>query len=128
MLQECFVKVFRNLDSFRGEASFGSWLKRIVINTSLNQLKKRKLPTETIEEEFQLGEEEDEQQEPEYTIGDIQQAVETLSDGYRAVFTLYMFENYSHKEIASALGVSESTSKSQLNRAKQRVKKWLIEK
>ncbi len=126
VLQECFVKVFRNLETFRGDASFGSWLKRIVINASLNQLKKRKLNTASIDEEMVVPEEEEETVEPSYSIQDINKAVASLSDGYRAVFTLYVFEDYSHKEIAETLGVTESTSKSQLNRARFRVKEWLI--
>lgn len=126
VLQECFVKVFRSLETFRGDASFGSWLKRIVINASLNQLKKRKLNTASIDEEMAVPEEEEETVEPSYSIQDINKAVASLSDGYRAVFTLYVFEDYSHKEIAETLGVTESTSKSQLNRARFRVKEWLI--
>lgn len=128
VLQESFVKAFKNLESFRGDATFGSWLKRIVVNASLNQLKKRKFVTESIEEDLPLMEEEQEATEPVYTVNDINRAVASLSDGYRAVFTLYMFEDYSHREIADMLGVSESTSKSQLNRARFRVKEWLINK
>ena len=62
----------------------------------------------------------------EFTVEDVKRAVKELSDGYRTVFTLYVFEDYSHKEICEVLGVSESTSKSQLNRARKRVAEWLI--
>ncbi|MCH2199732.1 MAG: RNA polymerase sigma factor [Flavobacteriales bacterium] len=127
VLQECFVKMFKNLQNFRGDASFGSWFKRIVVNASINRLKKRKLLTTELDEVTEWLNDEDEPiKEQEYTIADVQNAVGALSDGYRAVFTMYMFEDYSHKEIANELGVSESTSKSQLNRARKRVKEWLI--
>ncbi|MFM1932258.1 MAG: hypothetical protein RL226_1561 [Bacteroidota bacterium] len=127
VLQDAFVSAFNKLDQFRGDATFGSWLKRIVVNTALNSLKKQRILIDELIEDRRTEEEDEPYEEPaHYSIEDVKQAVSELSDGYRAVFTLYMFEDYSHKDIGEMLGINESTSKSQLNRAKKRVAEWLI--
>lgn len=128
ILQDAFVDVFTKLDSFRGDSSIGAWIKRIVINKSINAVKKKRLLTTDLEvvrggafrqapDVFQ----EEESTFP-YTVRQVQDAIERLPDGYRVVFSLYLFEGYSHKEIASELGISESTSKSQFSRAKRKVR------
>ncbi|NND94617.1 MAG: sigma-70 family RNA polymerase sigma factor [Flavobacteriales bacterium] len=129
VLQESFVSAFRSIDLFRAESSFGSWLKRIVINRSLNQIRGKIYFTEVKDEimGFFDSAEEEEQDEIEYSVKDIKNVLTQLSDGYRAVFTLYMFEDHSHKEIAELLKITESTSKSQLNRAKKKVREHLIQ-
>lgn len=118
ILQESFVDVFTKIESFRGDASFGAWFKRIVVNKSLNFLKKKKhilidVSEVDVEEEIELH-------HPtfDYQISDVRTATQKLPEGYRLVFDLYMFEDYSHKEIADELGISVATSKSQLSRAK----------
>lgn len=122
VVQECFIDMFNKLDSWRGESSFGSWLKRIVINRSINTLKKKKLSLVDEEKGKNIFEEEEEMiNEIPFTVEQVKQAMSELSDGYRVVFSLYIFENYSHKEIAEQLNITESTSKSQLNRAKKRM-------
>ncbi|MBI1268572.1 MAG: sigma-70 family RNA polymerase sigma factor [Cryomorphaceae bacterium] len=127
VLQESFLKAFSSMSTFRGDASVGSWLKRIVVNASINSLKKRRLHFDTIDEDrLEIEDDGPYVETHEYTIDDVKRAVKELSDGYRTVFTLYVFEDYSHKEIGEALGISESTSKSQLNRARKRVAEWLI--
>ena len=128
VLQECFVKAFTSLSTFRGEASFGSWLKRIVINRSINASKKKRIWFEEINDDT-LGREEEEYEENgiEYTVDDIKRAVQGLPDGYRIIFSLYMFENLSHRDIASQLQITESTSKSQLNRAKKKLRTLMLE-
>ena len=125
VLQESFVKAFAGLAKFRAEASFGSWLKRIVINHSINQVKRRRMHFDELNEEILHKEEDEQYAEPEYTVEDVKKAVRELPDGYRVIFTLYMFEDLSHKEIANQLEISESTSKSQLNRAKKRLRQAL---
>jgi RNA polymerase sigma-70 factor (ECF subfamily) len=130
VLQESFVSAFRSVDRFRAESSFGSWLKRIVINRSLNQIRGKVHFSEVKDEIlgfFDSPEDEEEQEEIEYTANDIKQVLRHLSDGYRTVFTLYMFEDHKHKEIAELLNITESTSKSQLNRAKKKVRELLIQ-
>jgi RNA polymerase sigma factor (sigma-70 family) len=122
VVQECFIDMFHKLDSWRGESSFGSWFKRIVINRSINTLKKKKLILLDEEKGKNIFEEEEEFiNEIPFTVEQVKHAMNELSDGYRLVFSLYIFENYSHKEIAEQLNITESTSKSQLNRAKKRM-------
>lgn len=126
VLQESFVKVFQNMGTYRGEATFGAWMKRIVMNGSLNRIKKKKVAFVEVKEEIASEEEEEDDEEP-FTIQQVREAVRQLPDGFRVVFTLYMFEDRSHKEIAEELGISTSTSKSQLNRAKKKIQNYLME-
>ena len=130
VLQESFIKAFEKLASFRGDASFGSWIKRIVINGAINQSRKKQLQFEEIDDRIHgatEGEEDNTQNGMEYTVADVKRGVSLLPDGFRMVFSLYMFENMSHKEIAEQLEISESTSKSQLNRAKKKLKLLILE-
>ncbi len=118
ILQEGFIKVFKKLDSFRGEGSFEGWVRRIFVNTAIEHFRrKRYLMPVTEKEENTI--------EGKYTsvldslgVKDIMALVQELSPGYRTVFNLYVVEGYTHKEIADMLGISEGTSKSQLSRAK----------
>ena len=127
ILQESFVSAFKNINTYRSEASFGAWLKRIVINKSLNHVKKKKWEFSGMQEEtFHNLPEEAENAELEYTVNDVKQALKELPDGYRVIFTLYYFEDFSHLEIADHLNISVSTSKSQLHRAKQKLKERII--
>ncbi|MFT4662040.1 MAG: RNA polymerase sigma factor (sigma-70 family) [Patiriisocius sp.] len=127
VVQESFVTAFGTIDKVKDLRAFGGWLKRIVINKSLNVVKKKKL--KFVEMEYDLKAEEADETLNEwskFSIQHIKQAILKLPDGYKAVFSLYMFEDFSHKEIASQLGITESTSKSQLNRAKHKLKEMLI--
>ena len=127
VLQESFVNAFTKLQSFRGDSSFGSWLKRIVINNSLNVVRKKKQFFEDLNEELIEGSLEDEKpDEIEYTAKDIHEAMMKLPDGYRVIFSLYMFEDLSHKEIAEKLNISVNTSKSQLSRARNKIKLYML--
>ncbi len=121
VLQEAFVSAFRNLSSYQGEATFGAWLKRIVINKSINFLKKKRVDLEELTPENEVIEEEDTKQD-ECTVQKVKEAIEQLPDGYRVVFSLYMLEGYDHGEISHILGITESTSKSQYNRAKNKIR------
>jgi RNA polymerase sigma-70 factor (ECF subfamily) len=126
VLQESFINAFGRLESYRGEASFGSWLKRIVINRSLNVVRKKKHYFEDINEELlQVESEEEMKEEVEYSVKDIHQAMKQLPDGYRVIFSLYMFEDMSHNEIADQLDISVNTSKSQLSRARKKMKELM---
>jgi RNA polymerase sigma-70 factor (ECF subfamily) len=129
-LQESFVSAFKNIHNYRSEASFGSWLKRIVINKSLNLVQKTKkdlMMVEDLKEDMEVVEWSDES-EPEYSVEKIKQVMNELPSGFRTVLTLYLFEGYDHKEIAEILGITESTSKSQYKRAKDKLKQLLKEK
>jgi len=126
VLQEAFVSAFRNLDLYRGDATFGSWLKRIVVNKAINEVKKRKMELMPEDEEFDVIEEQDDEvYRPDLTVGRVKQAIESLPDGYRSVLSLYLLEGYDHQEIAEIMGITESTSKSQLNRSKKKLKEIL---
>lgn len=125
-LQESFVSAFRNLDSYRGDATFGAWLKRIVVNKAINVLKKKRHELISENESWDVAQEEpaDEYRE-ELTVERVRRAIEQLPDGYRSVLSLYLLEGYDHQEIADIMGISESTSKSQLNRAKKKLREFL---
>jgi len=121
MLQEAFVMAFRKLDTFRNESGFGSWLKTIVIRTCINALNKRKLDLRFTDDMHRYETAEEEPEESRYTTENIMEAMNQLPEGGRVVFSLYLLEGYDHAEIASILGITESTSKSQYMRAKRRV-------
>ena len=124
MLQESFSYAFSKLGSFRYESSFGAWLKRIVVNTCINHLKKRKVDLVYTEQHNDPPPDNEnvDYAEIKFRVEQVNQAVEKLPEGYRIVFSLYLLEGYDHKEIAEILGVSESTSKSQFLRAKRKMK------
>ena len=122
VLQEAFISAFRNLEYYRGDASFGSWLKRIVVNKAINALKKRRMEQLPEHEEFDVPETAapDDREFP-FTVDQVRHTIAALPDGYRAVLSLYLLEGYDHAEIAEILGISESTSKSQFNRSKKKL-------
>jgi RNA polymerase sigma-70 factor (ECF subfamily) len=123
ILQETFIDCFRNIDSFRFESTFGAWLKRILVNKCLNQIRKKKidlmlvenLPVFISEEETEIA----------CDNRKIFKGIEMLPDGYRIILTLYLLEGYDHSEISQILGISESTSKSQYSRAKEKLRNLL---
>jgi RNA polymerase sigma-70 factor (ECF subfamily) len=126
-LQESFTDVFRRLDTFRGESSLGAWIKRIVINHCLNELKRRKVVFEPIEEMYTdtIPDHNDHEPDLEYDVKRVKEAIMKLPDGYRQVLTLYLIEGYDHGEIASILGIQETGSKSQYSRARARLRELL---
>jgi RNA polymerase sigma-70 factor (ECF subfamily) len=126
ILQESFVDAFRRIGDFRGEATFGSWLKRIVLNKSINSLRKKKMELFEDAGQFEhLANEEVAVDEINLTTQRLMHLVSELPDGYRLVLTLFLFEDYKHAEIATLLNITESTSKSQYNRAKSRLREQL---
>ena len=126
VLQEAFTSAFRNLDYYRGDAAFGAWLKRIVINKALTALQKRKYDRIPEDENWDVAEEEGaEPYSDNLTVERVKKGIQQLPDGYRAVLSLYLLEGYDHQEIAEIMKISESTSKSQLNRAKSKLRELL---
>ena len=122
-MQEAFLEAFRKIDSFRGTGTFGSWLKRIVVNRSLDKLRVRK---ETAWLEEQTGEIEDSTDTDESYAGnvfnrleDIARAMEALPDPYRIILSLHLLEGYDHEEIAGILGISYNNARTRYSRAKQ---------
>jgi len=127
VLQEAFISAFGNLSSYKGQASFGAWLKRIVVNKAINHVNKKQLSLT----EFDVGkhditdEVEGITKEQNLSVERIKKAIEKLPDGYRVVFSLYLLEGYDHQEIGDILNISVSTSKSQYNRAKKKIREVL---
>ncbi len=124
MLQNSFIDVFSKLNYFKYQSSIGAWIKRIVINNCINQLKKRRVELVPLDyHDYALHQ--DEQPTVCTThleIEKVKKAVQQLPDGYRVVLTLYLFEGYDHAEIAEIMNISVSTSKSQYNRAKKKLR------
>ncbi|HPC99150.1 MAG TPA: sigma-70 family RNA polymerase sigma factor [Bacteroidales bacterium] len=125
IMQESFLSAFEKIDTYSGTVSFGAWLKRIVINRSLDALSKKKVAFEDIDSLPGLrddsGEEMVYREEVDLKVEEIKKEIEKLPDGYRIILSLYLIEGYDHDEIAEILGISSSTSRSQLSRAKQKL-------
>jgi RNA polymerase sigma factor (sigma-70 family) len=132
LIQEGFLKIFQNINTFRNHGSLEGWIKRIMINHALNHYKKnRKIPfTEDVEDinETEIlsydGEVENIEPVPSETLLAM---IQSLPEGYRMVFNLYVFEEYSHKEIAETMNFSENTSKTQLMKARRQLQKKIVE-
>ncbi len=126
VLQEAFISAFRNLDRYRGESTFGAWLKRIVVNKAINVLHKKKMEPIPEHHAWDVAEEDVvTDYKEQLTIERVKRGIEQLPDGYRSVLSLYLLEGYDHQEIAEIMGITESTSKSQLNRAKSKLREIL---
>lgn len=125
VMQEAFLVAFRNLGSIDLNTSFGGWLKRIVVNRSLDALRKRKPQIELVEDYPDEIHAEPWNPTEEGTIGEkvekIRRALEKLPEKYRLVLSLNLFEGYDHEEIGQILGVTPSTSRAQLSRGKQKL-------
>jgi RNA polymerase sigma-70 factor (ECF subfamily) len=127
-LQDGFIKIFTKLTDYNGKGSFEGWMRRIVVNTCLDQLRKdQKLKMNTSIDDVSFLVKDNHWIEEELTAKDLLKLVESLPDGYRVVFNMFAIEGYSHKEIANELNISENTSKSQFSRAKSHLRKKLIE-
>jgi len=128
LLQDSFCDAFMKLGSFRYDSSFGAWLKRIVINKCINWIQKKKIKLifpDEMEEPVTKIEPEVDYEEISLDVMRIHRAIRQLPDGYRIIFSLYALEGYDHSEISEITGISESTSKSQYLRAKERIKEIL---
>ena len=128
VLQEAFLDAFGRIKDFRQETTFGLWLKQIVINKSINYLRKRKAEFVSIDDVDVADEQGEDEEDLELKIETVKAAVAKLADGYRIVLTLYLFEGYDHEEIAHILKISENTSRSQYMRAKQKLHRLLEKK
>ncbi|MEJ7737074.1 MAG: sigma-70 family RNA polymerase sigma factor [Chitinophagaceae bacterium] len=132
LLQEGFIKIFKNLDRFRAEGSFEGWIRRVFVNTSIEHYRRKVNLFSTSEREETMIEDGSWNALDKLAEKDIIELVQELSPGYRTVFNMYVIEGYSHKEIGTLLNISDGTSKSQLARAKgilqKRVEEFLEEK
>ena len=122
VVQDSFIDAFKNLHKFKYESTFGAWLKRIVINKSINHLKVKRLPLITINDhEFHLTEEVAYEKVAAVDILKVKTGIEKLPQGYRQIINLYLLEGFDHNEISEVLGITTSTSKSQYHRAKKKL-------
>ncbi len=125
ILQEGFIKVFNNIDRYRGEGSFEGWVKRIFINTAIEHYRKSVNHKGHQEIEKAYFQSINEIAIDNLATQDLLKLIQKLSPGYRMVFNLYVIEGFAHREIAEKLGISEGTSKSQLARARSLLKNML---
>ena len=125
-LQEAFISAFKSLDTYRGDATFGAWLKRIVVNKAITLVSKRKHEQIPEDDRWDVAESVEPGEYKEgLSVDRVKRAIDQLPDGYRSVLSLYLIEGYDHQEIAEIMKITESTSKSQLNRAKNKLKDLL---
>lgn len=126
IIQESFTSAFKSLGSFRGESSFGSWLKRIVINKSISHLRAKKHEFTDIENLHIVDDEVVDNEIPDISPEQVNEAIKSLPEKARVVLNLHLLEGFKHREIAEILNISESTSKSQYQRAKMLLREKLV--
>lgn len=128
VLQNSFIKLYKSRDNFDPSGSIGAYIKRITINTALDEIRKSKR-FESIDETMVLSESDDEfelENDSNQNYEQLLALIQELPDGYRMVFNLFVFENLKHKEIAEYLNISVNTSKTQLLKAKRMLKERLL--
>lgn len=126
IIQEAFVKVFKNISQFRKDASLGYWIKRIVINTALNHQRSKLYLYPMVDVEQLNKQDSGEVILSDLSLKDLMQMIQKLPTGCQVIFNLYAIEGYKHHEIATMLDISEGTSKSQYARAKSLLKQWIL--
>jgi RNA polymerase sigma-70 factor (ECF subfamily) len=114
-----FMKIFSNLENFKNEGSFEGWMRRIMVNESISQLRKDKKLNFVSDSEIENSTEHSTTIETALEADEIQKLIDGLPDGYKTVFVLYVVEGYKHNEIAELLQISENTSKTQLFKARK---------
>ncbi len=127
ILQESFIKIYENIDSFKNEGSLEGWLKRIVVNVSINHYRKKiKENTVSTDDEITYEEVIPENVFSKLTSKELIGLIRLLPEGYRMVFNLYAIEGFKHNEIAEMMGYTESTSKTQLMKAKKMLQQYVF--
>lgn len=129
VMQEGYVKIFKNIGSYSMEGSFEAWMRRIMINTAITGYRKNKkhMYQADITEPANMEYYKTDGNTTDYTQEELMNAIEQLPPGYKLVFNMYVIEGYKHKEIAEQLGININTSKSQLSRAKQYLQSYLAD-
>ncbi|OBX23211.1 MULTISPECIES: RNA polymerase sigma factor [Bizionia] len=131
IVQDAFIKAFSKLDQYQAEVTFGAWLKRIVINTSIDMLKAQKhqlVELETVHLNVVDSGNDNWLVEDTVEVVDIKEAISSLADKYRLVLTLYLLEGYDHQEISDILNITEVSSRTQLYRGKVQLQELLKQK
>ncbi len=127
VMQEAFLKAFSRIGTYRGEVSFGAWLKRIVVNKSLDflRLQREHVSLEEVIEVEEIPEDNPGFTEVAYSADDIRRAIFALPDGYRVVLSLILLEGYDHEEVSEILRITNATSRTQYHRAKKKLAEML---
>ncbi len=132
MVQNGFIKIFKKLDVYNFEGSLEGWIRRIMVNTAIDQIRKNKRDPFSIEDDARVQNieedvpfSEEDEYETKIQAEEAIKAISNLSPAYKTVFNMYVMEGFTHKEIAEYLGISEGTSKSNLAKAKQKLKAQL---
>lgn len=130
VMQDAFLSAFQRIDSYTGQGSFGSWLKRIVTNKSLDAIRKRKIQISIEDEKLDFPDiaEENREEEIQLQVAEVKAAIAELPEEYRLIVTLYLIEEYTHEEISEMLQISNNLSRTRLVRAKQKIQHILKEK
>lgn len=129
IIQESFIKAFQKIHQFKGDVSFGAWLKRIVINKSIDFLKSKKERLVPLDENYmQVVEDDDWTVEDGITLDEVKLAMEQLPEKYKYVVMMFLLEGYDHREIANVLGLSETACRTRLLRGKGFLKELLKKK
>lgn len=129
IMQESFLDAFRQMGSYSGQGSFGSWLKRIVVNRSLDYLRKVKetVPLDEIPNDLPDVPDDTREEDVRFQVAEVQKAISQLPDDYRVVLSLFLLEGYDHEEISQILKISNQLSRTRYSRARQKLL-WLLKK
>ncbi len=128
VMQESFLVAFRKIDEYKGEATFGAWLKRIVINRAIDELKRRRETVSLDEKGIDLPADDGTENYLEmlsYKIEQIRKGIEMLGDEDRVILSLLLIEGYDHEEISQVLGITNNASRTRYSRARQRLRELL---
>jgi RNA polymerase sigma factor (sigma-70 family) len=130
VLQESFVDAFKRIHDFRQETTFGLWFKQIVVSRSINLIRKRKVELVELGDDIDnlADEEQYDDEEIQYKVAQVKQAMNELPEGYKQVISLYLIEGYDHEEIGQILNITENTSRTQFLRAKRKLSEILNRK
>lgn len=130
IVQEAFIKALTKIEQYKGEVTFGAWLKRIVVNKCIDTLKSRKEELTQLDEvHLKVVDTNDDDEwsvDDAITLEEVKDAISSLPDKYRYVLMLYLMEGYDHQEISQILNISEVASRTQLSRGKAKLKDLLI--
>lgn len=127
LLQDVFVEAFLKIGTLKELSTFSAWIKRITVNKCINAIKKKRIFAVSLDESMDPAEEQEviDKEIISHEAQNIMRALEQISDGCRTVFNLYLFEGYDHKEISQIMSISESASKAQYSKAKQKIRNLL---
>ncbi|TMM53307.1 RNA polymerase sigma factor [Maribacter algarum] len=126
VIQESFIKAFQKIEQFKGDVTFGAWLKRIVINKSIDFLKAKKQKLVELNEGYiHVAEDEDWSIEENISLDEVRQAIESLPEKYKYVVMMFLMEGFDHSEISQVLNISESACRTRLLRGKGFLKELL---